>query len=82
MNNARARVNRLSFMSKEVFGKPINGSSPASSNNGPLSSPTENNTGNWVDGFVSGKVSDGNATQSSKARPFTIQITNSNKATG
>ncbi len=66
----------------EVFGKPINGSSSTSSNSGSISSPTDNNTGNWVDGFISGKVHSGKAFQGSKSWPFTIRITDYNKTTG
>lgn len=63
----------------EVFGQPIAGTS---SNSGSLSNPTKTNTGNWLDGFTSGKVHNGKAFQGSKSWPFTIRITDYNKTTG
>ena len=41
-----------------------------------------NQTGNWIDGFISGKLHNGKAVQGNKSWPFKIRITNFNKTTG
>ncbi len=66
----------------EIFGKPMEGASSTSSNSGSLSSSADDDTGNWVEGFISGKVLSGKAFQGSKCWPFTIRITDYNKTAG